>query len=492
MEAANDSSVKDGSKEAAAVMSVSDVAGSISTTDREAVVKALDSNPDLYQRVLTMSAEELAQLDEQLKAKQTVPVKDEPHANPEAPAPDKPAAEAGQASSASKDEGEEELVVKLKPKDLGTYYSKGRSPQEAILELVKGKKNADDRIKYLKDDQMPALERMARTLSEENQALKTDLAKLTAEKEASAKKAAPEEPVTDDVTLPNPEEIDFFDPDTQKNIVDKFKKIKEDNAALKSQIETLKKVPPAQSAAPKSEAVPQARNAEVENEFNEIRLLQRNPDTEGLFSTKVDVEAVEKQNIAFMESLARANGVNSIYDASGRINQATATLLDTYYANTPESQALRQASDAAGIKPPEDLPALNRIYAIRSLRQQYYKPNVITGKVEPIPYEEAHRLARSVMPDLFAQKTPSDIRNSEREAISRGVEQRSTFAPDPKSSSSSEMSMAANMNITEFMRLMKKDTKDYTPAEIDLLRKIYKDEGKMSDDEIESLLKPGG
>lgn len=472
--------VKDGAPQAdaAAAMSVSDVAGSFKNADRATVLKALDSNPNLYQRVLTMTPEELAQLDEQLKANKTP--------SPE-PAPVQTPASGAAPAVQQPTEPEKELTITLKPSDLGTYLSNGRTAQEAIVELVKGKKNADDRIQFLKNDQIPSLEKQARTLAEANAKLQTDLDQLKKSKppvETPAPQASADSKATD-IVIPNADDFDFYDPDQQKGIFDLLKKAKTKADTLAAEIAALKTAQPA-APAPQPQPAPQARADDpVTSEFEQIRLLQKDPDTGGIFSTNVDVMDVEKQNVAFMEALAQKNGLPGVFDANGQIIPAAATLLNRYYdAASPEGQIIRSTAESSGIKPPEDLPALNKIYAIRNLRLKYKAENPITGKVEPIPYPEAHRMARFMMPELFAQSTSSDPRRSEREAIARGVEHRQQFAPDPKATSSTELAQQANMSLPEFKRLMAKDMKSYTPQEVDTLRTILRTHGKMSEAEI--------
>lgn len=483
MEAAQvDSSKKDGSQEAAAVMSVDDIAGSFDTTDRDAVIKALNSNPNLYQRVLDMTPEELDQLDEKLKNKAPQPPKsDDAPADADAQPPAAPAAPEAPA--------DEDLTVSLKASDLGTYFTKGRSAQDAIRELVKGKKSADERINYLKNEQIPTIERQARTLNEELQKLKAENEELKKKVSTPAPAPAPQAPATgaaeEDLLS---EEVDFFDPETQKKIMGTVKSIRDANKALKSELEALKTNPPKPAPAPSAPAPQPAVDERVMSEFEQIRMLQKNPETEGVFTTSVDAMDVEKQNVAFMEGLARQHGIANIFQANGMIRPDVITLVDRYYdSSNPDAKAIRDKAEAANVRPPnpEDLSALNLIYAIRDLRLKYMARNPITGAVEPIPYEEAHRLARATMPDLFARKPQaSETRAAERESIRKGVEHRQQFAPEPKSASSAEMADVNKMTTTEFYRLMKKPTSELSPREIETLRQILAGPGQMSEDEI--------
>jgi CO/xanthine dehydrogenase Mo-binding subunit len=158
-----------------------------------------------------------------------------------------------------------------------------------------------------------------------------------------------------------------------------------------------------------------------------------------------------------------------------------------------EGQTIRNLVEQVNDKPPEDLHVLSRIYRIRNIRNEYARRDS-SGAVVPISYEEAARLARSLVPEIFTNTDPVLARQQERDAINRGAENRQkTFAPEVPAARAAQEPDVSQIQLEEFNILMKKPRKEYNAQENELVRKVMKDLAKMSDQEIEDWFKsPGG
>lgn len=465
------------------------------STERD--IRSLIEKDPAYTRILEMSDPELAELDALLKDTQPgiggeqSPAQPQPSGTPPQAPQEQAAATPGTAAAP-----EEELIVKVKPSDLGTYLT-GRTTSEAILEAIKGKKNADETIKFFKDKSIPALEKTISSMLSQNQQLKSELEDLKKKQETAPQGAAPAEsekpgtaPVTDKGSLEIPDEIDFYDPESQKKILSLMKGLRDQNSALAGEIKSLKTAPPPTPQQPTQGGIPD----EVRSEYEQIRLLQQNPEHQGVFASKSDIEQLERNYVSWVEKLARISGIAGVFDASGRFLPEASNMVMSYMdQNSAAGQQLRMVAEQSGVTPPDDLPALGKIYTVRNIRNQYAKRDP-SGVVVPISYEEAAKIAKSMQPELFTTASPrQSIQNAEREAISRGVERRQQFAPEVPAARGAQVDDVSQMQFAEFQRLMKKPRKDYSTQEVETVRKLLKDLAQFSDTEIEDWFKqPGG
>ena len=485
----------EGAPDAPATLSPKDVAEKLKTADPGSPqdVKALIEKDPVYQQILSWDDKKLDELDALLRESQ-------PQSNA-APDDKKPTGAAAtpaatpQGSAAPAAEPEKEITISLKPSDLGTYLA-NRTPQEAVLELVKGKRNADETIKFYKEQSLPTLEKTAQSMFAQNQLLKKELEGLKKQPAGAGgpEGTKPTEPPK--IAIPEiPDDVDLFDPEQQKVLVGTLKALRDQNIALSSEITQMRSTPPAPQ--PQVAPAPQAIGLpdEVKSEYNQISLMQMNPEYKEVFSTKVPIEELERQYVAWVESLAKINGLTEIYDAKGRFVPRVSTLISQYLdPSSADGGKLRTVAEQSGAKPPEDISTLSRIYAVRNVRNQYSRRDE-SGVVVSISYEEAARIAKSLTPELFTiSSSPSTSPStSEREAIARGVERRSQFAVEVPAARGAQVDEISNMDFNEFQRLMKKPRVEYTTQEAETVRRLLKELASFSDKEVEDWFKqPGG
>ena len=467
---------------AAPVDPVAEAAELLAGQGVDSIKQAIDklSDPSRIEKILAMDEAQLTELERQFKAKKTQSsVGTAPSGTP-APAP------AGTAGAPAPDDTEE--TITLKRSELGTYAVKDRSTKDAILELIKGKKQADEVIDFHKNKRIPAMEKAGQQLATENQRLKKELDEIRAKTPAAP--AAPAAGAIEVPPLPSAEEVDFFDPAQKKKYQDG---VQAHVAALEKKrladIEALRNPPP--PAAPAAPVAPV--EDPVQREFQEIDLFQANPETGGIFKTKKPVAEVEKDYVAFVGNLAMVNGIKDLYDAAGRFMPAVTALINQYFDQSSEAgKTVRAVMDAAKIAPPEDIQALFRIYNIRKVRSNYQRPNPATHTVEPLPYEEAFALDRKLHPELYTVSgtpTPQQQSAGADAAIQRGIEQRSQFAPEVPANLGVPITAHEDVSVEEFFRLMKKPLGDVTEQEETRLRKLMKSYAKMDDNEINDYFK---
>jgi len=432
--------------------------------------------PSRIERILAMDEKQLTELERQFKAKRQAGM-------PQAPAP-APASAPAEPGAPVPDDTEE--TITLKRSELGTYATKDRTLKDSILELIKGKKSADDVIEFHKTKRIPAMEKAGQQLALENQRLKTQVDEL--QKKVPA---APAAPAAGDIVvppLPSSEDVDFFDPAAKKKYLDG---VAAHTEALEkkhlAEVEALRNPKPA--PAPTAPAAAPQEDP-VQREYNEIDMLQSNPETAGIFKTKKPVAEVEKEYVAFVDNLAKINGIKEIYDAAGRFMPAVSTLINQYFdQNSADGKTLRTVMDAVKAMPPEDIQSLFRIYNVRKVRNTYRKPNPVTHAVEPLPYEEAFALDRKLHPELYTTSstpTPQQQANGDQDAINRGLEHRQQFAPEVPSQLAVPITAHDDVSVEEFFRLMKKPLEEFNEGEETKLRKLMKTYAQMGDDEINS------
>jgi hypothetical protein len=465
----------------APVNPVSDAASKLVASGVKSIREAIDksSNPGLYEELINMSDDQLAEVERQF-AEQTGKSST---GTPQAGTPSPAAAPAAAPGAPAPDDDREETIT-LKRSELGTYASKDRSTKDAILELIKGKKKADEVIDYTNKKRIPAMEKVGAQLVAENSRLKQELEGFKVR--APAAPAAPA--AADSIVIPavpNVDEYDMFDPASKQAYNDALKA--RDDAITKrhqAEVEALRIPKPPAAQPEQTSGITDA----VEREYNEIDLFQANPETEGIFITKKPVGDVEKDYISFVDNLAKLHKIGAVYDAAGRFMPAVSTLIGQYFnQESEEGKTVRAAAEAAGLKAPEDIQPLFRIYSIRNIRSQYQRPNKITGAVEPISYEEAFELDRKLHPDAYkASGTPQSQApaGTASSAIERGVQHRQQFAPEVPATMGVPVQAHESVAVEEFFRLMKKPMGSYSPEEETRLRGLMKSEAKMDDEEI--------
>jgi hypothetical protein len=404
---------------------------------------------------------------------------------------DQPALASGQPGAAAAPAAEtniaddKEVSITIKPSDLGTY-AKGRSSlQEAIQELVKGKQEADKTIEFYKSHKIPTIEKTLTSAVAQVETLQRELAAL---KQGAPAPGKPGEKAAE-VEMPTmpelPDEIDFLDPDHQKTVSDYLKSVPNLVKALTSQIQSVR----SEASAGVESVRRTADRAPVNSEYDEIRLLQANPETEGLLSTKTDIEQLDTEYYNFVKNMASLSGIQQVVDNSGNWTEQTRKALAFFMdQESVEGKAIREACVANNVKLPEEYPILSRIYQARGLRQKYLTRSG-DGSSVPISYDEAFKLLRAQNPSITPGKTKVQLAVEEQERLAAAQKNRDKFSKEPRSTDGAQPNSLTDLTAQKFADLVRKDRKTYTPAEKEFVTNVLRDEAKMSDAEITSWFK---
>lgn len=455
---------------------------------RDAIQKLPDTQ--LVEQILSMPDTDLNELEQQYLAKtksstetpETLAASSGSPAAPAAPGTPTPAIE------------DKEETISLKRSELGTYAPKDRSLKDAILELMKGKKESDEIIAYNKNKRIPAMEKLGQTLVLENQKLTKELTELRAKVAQTVTTAKVAESTVEVPTLPNVDDYDMFDPDQKTKYVAALSAHNEGlNKKHQAEIEALRNPPKAETTEQAPTAPAGTLPAEVAREYEEVDLFQANPETQGIFRTEKPVPEVEKEYLALVGNLARLKNINTIYDAAGRFMPEIQQLINVYFKpETPDGQALRAAAEAAKIAPSapseKDMRTLFNILDIRRVRREHQRENPVTHVVEPISYDQAFDIDQRLHPEKYsaASSVAPVIPAGGTTAIERGQQYRQQFAPEVPSTTAVPVTAHQSSTVEEFFRLMRKPIDKYTTEEISRLRSLMKSEAQMADDEIDA------
>lgn len=404
------------------------------------------------------------------------------------------------------DDVEEEVVVKIKPSWLHTY-GKNRSADEAVFEMSKGVKEKDRTIDFLRKEKIPSLEELVRAAQTENVALKSEIEKFKVGKESA--QTEPQDEVLEEVVIPEippmpkfPTGEDAFDEakmnEYKTAIEDRDRIIQESYEARnkKSQQETkaelnrirkditgeLGKVKQTQDI----EKATSSRKDSVLNEYTEIDSFRsRNPEVLG---GDRSIQEIESDFIKYMEDLALAAGINGgIYKEDGRtlreeIRRAVQMHQDD---SIKEGEQLRNNATDRGIKAPEDLDVLNKIYTIRAIRKQYGSRDA-AGNFVPMDWDDAFVLAKKNHPELTAEnKFQSQVETENKR--NKAIENRKGFARETKVGAGQGQLDVSNFPTQQFDALMAKNSSDWTETEKESLRAIAR-HFNMRPEEIHPVL----
>jgi hypothetical protein len=304
---------------------------------------------------------------------------------------------------------DEEITVKVRKKDLGTYL-KNRKPEEAVLEAVKGKAEADKTIDFLKTERVPTLERELGATVQENKSLKQQLADYEAKKAKEKENPPPPPPTPTDIVIPaDLPEGDLLEPEYQKQIAAHLKAMaaatkallardaarEQEITALKSGVKEAKD----EVVSVKQEFVKAGAQGDEDDEI--VRMRKRNPD---IFVSDRPESEIRGDFEHFLENLRVVAGVAEPIKKDGQWSAGIVSAFNQYHAQDDAGKQLREKCDARSVKPPEDMADLTKIEKVQAIRKQYGVLNSRTGQYDPLPYEEA--LQKYVAGD----STLSDIR----------------------------------------------------------------------------------
>jgi hypothetical protein len=275
---------------------------------------------------------------------------------------------AGQEKSASsvsqgQAQGTDELTVtvKIKPDMLGTFLV-NRTPEEAVIEALRGKKESDKYIGVLKENLQHANSQTAdlrRQLSEATR--KATAPQVQPQSQVPVQAANPQPPVeTPKIDVEEIKNLDLFDPDNQKKFLNSF-------ATLADELQRLRSTP----AAPPQETPPvdshketssseqqNSDNAELQQSFNnnELLLMKELQYQFPELSTNRDLLDIDREVANAYASMDRLAGARTPNEG-----------VSLFLAQTPQGEAFRAQCAQAGVKLPEEY---DQWYKIMSIREQ--------------------------------------------------------------------------------------------------------------------------
>jgi len=413
-----------------------------------------------------------------------------------------------------------EVKVKIDPSHLGTY-AKNRSIEDAVAEAVKGNAEKDRMIGFLRNEKIPQQEQRISELAQRERTLRQEFedykkrhgvapqATPAAQPQAAPAKqpAKIELPEIPEEPMP-PDGPDFLDDEKR---ADYLKKVRERNDALAKRQKGLEQLFAQSQQAVNSltgeitqlkegVAKTQARvterdtmdayDANTRNEFAEIDRM-RDSNREVFGEPARPTSQIEADWRAFLKDLAMVSGIpGSIYSEGTTLKPELLQKLDLYdRPDTADGKALRDACDTRAIRPPEDVDALNRVYAVRAVRNKYQVKDA-EGNLVPIPYDEALRLSglqplqkRQPAPTPQAQspQTPPtassklqqnvDLSNRRQSA----VEKQAQFAKEPPlNGGASNLDVNSPAFQDRFKKAWSKKPAQWDEYDKEVLRRAYK------------------
>jgi hypothetical protein len=357
-----------------------------------------------------------------------------------------PAAPGAPTTPASTPPPAEELIdLKIKPEWIATHL-KGRTPAQAVEEMVKDLKSKEALTQYYKNTRMPVIEEERDAAKREADTLRAEIAALQEKmKQGPATPAAPQAPAAapgapvpatpialqppiEPVPPMFPQGQDAFDEtkvaayqkeygeyqtnvkkynaDSRKYIEDKLAdQQKSFDARLQSVLDerlgTVRKELSTVRDTMESQAQTQASTAAAAQEYDEIETLRANPS----YSPILDGEGrpvadIEADYIGFAKELAQIAGVKGNIYQTQQVNGKTVLtnrwrpevvqlMMDYRDAQSQKGEPLRASCKQNGIDLPEDMTTLDKIYYVRGLKTKY----------PGISYDDAMKVAHPSGPE---------------------------------------------------------------------------------------------
>lgn len=438
-----------------------------------------DKNDALFEEFLSLGKDgEQAWLDKHIKPKEENPV-EKPEDKKIETKEEKP--EENKIVPAAESHKEEDEVgispIKIKKELFGTYI-KNRSPEDAILEALKGNIEKDKTIDFYKKEKLPAIQNELVSAVSENQRLKKELESI---KSAAPKK---QEKEIKDEQIDIPEFTDDDDPlsDSFKEKLKKtssiFKKIKEQNDVLMKTVESMNK-----DFSETKSKIGQAEErfvaeSESEKEYKDLDLIRKsNPER---FIGKRPIKEIGDEYLSFMENLKFVAGISSpTYTQSGEFSSE---MQNAFMKYNQEGSDLRKKCEERKISLPEDFDDLVTVDKIRKIRSSKYEKDM-SGNIKNISVQEAFKLFNYDNPAQSITKA----KVAEQSAIEKAKQNREQFSPDIKSGSSSNPLDLSNPDMKKITDIINRNVSGKASKdEIDYVKAIMKSQG-ITEMEIQKL-----
>lgn len=265
----------------------------------------------------------------------------------------------------------DEIVQVAIPKRLLGSYATNRSPQEGIIEALKGNAEKDRVIAMLRDrdeeshgEKMSLRERLRLSEDAKARGVQTPAPAQSTTSVAPAASA----PITDlDLNIDDlPEDESLFEPEnikklatTNKKMVQLLRKQAQELAAVSQSTSALQTKRQAEDTADEQR---QIRDRALRSEFNEIEELQR---VEPTLKTTLSFQDLDRAVVSFIKDIGYVAGTGK-----GEYNDAAIAAANRFLNDkSPAGDELRKAAAAKGITPPADLDKHAQIMRVRSERQ---------------------------------------------------------------------------------------------------------------------------
>lgn len=285
------------------------------------------------------------------------------------------------------------LTIKVRKEMLGTYL-KNRNPEDAILQALKGKQEADRHIDYLKKEKIAGLEKEVERIAIENNRLKKQLEvtkeavtpKVDAKTEIKAD--FPDIEIPDIISGEDVPDREFGD--KMVKIVNAVKALKEQNAGLRKELTDMDNRYNTKITEVEYKADVANKHSEIvdggNSEYSSIdRFRKRYNDIVGYSRPIAEIEA---DYVQFMDDLAKVAGVKKVYKDGTSLYSDEMNAAYTAYVNnnTDYGKAINVACEERQIALPADKDQLFLIYDIKEIKDLYKKGD------KPLDYDEAFKL----------------------------------------------------------------------------------------------------
>jgi len=376
----------------------------------------------------------------------------------------------------------EEVEIRARiPRDLLGSYAVNRSESEAVVEALKGIREKDTLIAYLRQRNEES--------TGERLNLKRELERFKAQPPANPpQRAESVQPRPDSKAAPIPSADDFdpesipedeaiFDPENTKKLVRGVKSLARQNKELTAQVQAAKDGTQRILSESERVASEQTARAAVErslnDEFQQIADLQS--DVPELKTSK-PFRMVDQEVAQFIRDVGHVAGTGG-----GDYNEAALAATRRFFDDkTPEGDALRKRCSDAGVKPPEEYVKHGEIIRVRAERNKYRSRVVEQLRAKgkeisesdvdaPFTYTQVYHSLRS--PDVSRQLTAARVDGAQ--AAARASQATQTAAREIPPDAGSPAIDFATVKKSTISALLDKKTELLTPAEKALLTQYY-------------------
>jgi hypothetical protein len=367
------------------------------------------------------------------------------------------------------------------PKSMLGSYIKNRTPQDGVLEALKGNQEKDAVIALLRRrDEESHGERLS--LREELQRMRSTKPVTSAGPQAPAQPAVPgsqppAEVTRDDLNLDDlPDDDTLFEPANVKKLVAANKRLakwfKDLNPQLRQTQEAVADLKTKRETEDSANAIRDARNKALSDEFAEIEELQTQAPT---LKTSTSFAELDRAVVQFVRDIGYIAGVSK-----GDFDDAAATAANRFFNDkTPAGDELRKKCAENGITPPEGIAQHQEIMRVRNERRQHL------ARIKRQMEEKAGRKFEDyeiqlplTYTQIYRSMTPQDQAQALLRARIEGAQQAAAAQGGPRArevppeAAHRELSLE-NATEQQVQEIMARPSKTYSAPEARLIKAHY-------------------